>query len=341
MVGLEGHRNYVAFGLSWRSCVALPFRAAGAGRPDVVIRFGEVPASLPPPARGLGLWQSASGAFLLRVVGLAHFYVRNGREILIAADGGDDRAGGDECVSNSGTGHDLSLLLRGRWRGLLAHLRAHNRRPSREVPRMLISLLHPKLAQGGRFWRLLREGRLWSARSRNYWLIAPQFAQRVPANGSQLPAPPGVRQRQLHRLRNGLLSERMEREIAQGARFGLEYRYPLLDRRLVEFALSLPPEVFCGPPTRFLMRCAVSGLLPKEVCWNEDKTDPQIHATGVEAFALAMPALRRALLAPEAPLTRAGYVDMRRLLERLGEVEEFRRRPRPLPIVNALTFLDF
>ena len=92
MVGVDGHRNYAAFGLSWRSCVALPFRVAGAGRPDVVIRFGEVPASLPPPAKGLGLWQSASGAFLLRVVGLAHFYVRNGREILIAADGGDDRA---------------------------------------------------------------------------------------------------------------------------------------------------------------------------------------------------------------------------------------------------------
>ena len=249
--------------------------------------------------------------------------------------------GGDECVSNSGTGHDLSLLLRGRWRGLLAHLRAHGRRPLREVPRMLVSLLHPKLAQGGRFWRLLREGRLWSARRRNYWLIDPQFAQRVPANGSQLPYPPGVRQRQQHRLRNGLLSERMEREIARGARFGLEYRYPLLDRRLVEFALGLPPEVFCGPPTRFLMRCAVSGLLPKEVCWCEDKTDPQVHATGVEVCALAMPALRRALLAPEAPLTRAGYVDMRRLLERLGEVEEFRRRPRSLPIVNALMFLDF
>ena len=88
----EGHRNYAAFGLAWRSCMALPFRETGAGRPDVVIRFGEVPASLPPPAKGSGLWQAAPGAFLLRVAGLAHFYVRNGREILIAADGGDDRA---------------------------------------------------------------------------------------------------------------------------------------------------------------------------------------------------------------------------------------------------------
>ena len=42
-----------------------------------------------------------------------------------------------------------------------------------------------------------------------------------------------------------------------------------------------------------------------------------------------------------APLTRAGYVDMSRLLERLGDVEKFRRRPRPLPIINALALLDF
>ena len=42
-----------------------------------------------------------------------------------------------------------------------------------------------------------------------------------------------------------------------------------------------------------------------------------------------------------AALTRAGYVDVPRLLERLGDVKEFRRRPRPLPILNALAFLDF
>ena len=110
MVGPEGHHNYSAFGLAWRSCVALPFRAASAGRPDVVIRFGEVPASLPPPAKGFGLWQAAPGAFLLRVAGLAHFYVRNGREILIAADGGDDRT-----IAACLVGPVVAALLQQRW----------------------------------------------------------------------------------------------------------------------------------------------------------------------------------------------------------------------------------
>ena len=254
-------------------------------------------------------------------------------------------AGGDECVSNTGAGHDFSLLLGGRWRSLLAHLRAHGRRPWREVPKMLAGLLHPKLAPESGFWRRLREVKPWTAsersRARSHHLIDPQFARRVPPMAHVTPRPLSVRRRQLHRLRHGILSETTEREIARCARFGLEWRYPLLDRRLVEFALSRPPDAFCGPPTRFLMRCAVSDLLPSEVCWGEDGVDAAVRAASVENWTLAMPALRRALLAPEAPLTRAGYVDVPRLLERLGEVEEFRRRPRPLPIINALMLLDF
>ena len=253
--------------------------------------------------------------------------------------------GGDECVSKTGAGRDFGLLLGGRWPSLLAHLREHGRRPAREIPKMLAGLLHPKLAPASRFWRLLREGRLraesdrWQLR--NYWLINAQFARRVPPMAAVAVRPLSVRRRQLHRLRRGHLSQRMEAEVAGGARCGLEYRYPLLDRRLVEFALSRPPKVFCGPPTRLLMRVAISGLLPSEVCWCEDKSDPANSAAFAEDFAKEMPALRRALLAPEAPLTRVGYVDMPRLLERLGEVEKFRRRPRPLPILSALALLDF
>ena len=253
--------------------------------------------------------------------------------------------GGDECVSNTGAGHDFSLLLGGRWLSLLAHLRVQGRRLSREIPKMLAGLLHPGLVPGSRFWRLLREGRLWSTsrrlRARNHWLIDPQFARRVPPMAAVAPRPLSARRMQLHRLRRRSLSGRMEREIARGARCGLEHRYPLLDRRLVEFALGRPPEAFCGPPTRYLMRCALSGLLPSEVCWSEDKSDPAVQAAHNEAFALEMPALRRALLAPEAPLTRAEYVDVPRLLERLDDAEEFRRRPRPLPMLRALALLDF
>lgn len=138
------------------------------------------------------------------------------------------------------------------------------------------------------FWRLLRNRLEWLAGKRslrrNYWLIDSQFARRAPPRSHPPSRQLSVYARQLHRLRRLGIAERVEREVAQGALCGVEVRYPLLDRRLVEFALSQPPE---------------------------------------------------------APLSRAGYVDLQRLLERLGDVEDFRRRPRPLPMWAALEFLDF
>jgi asparagine synthase (glutamine-hydrolysing) len=46
----------------------------------------------------------------------------------------------------------------------------------------------------------------------------------------------------------------------------LEARVPLLDHRIVEFALNLPPEMkLRGQTTKYLLRQAVAGLLPAEV----------------------------------------------------------------------------
>ena len=76
----------------------------------------------------------------------------------------------------------------------------------------------------------------------------------------------------------------MEGWAASGARRGIEYRYPLLDRRLLELALGLPPGQFRrGRWGRWLMRHALGAchagssircfpaegpVLPPEVCWN-------------------------------------------------------------------------
>ena len=81
---------------------------------------------------------------------------------------------------------------------------------------------------------------------------------------------------QLHLLQLGHLGTRIDGWTASGARRGIEYRYPLLDRRVLEFALGLPPEQFRrGRWSRWLMRHAVScqatsGIDPPAT----PKTDP-------------------------------------------------------------------
>lgn len=251
--------------------------------------------------------------------------------------------GGDEGVSYGGRGHYPLLLLSGRWPSYLAHVRAHGLRLVPYTLGTMVTALNPHLMnyllrtrarlERGRTWRFALLGD-----RRGRWLIDPEFARRVPPPSTTM-RHIGVRRSQLRWLRLGHLSSRMESEAANSVHWGLEFRYPLLDRRLVELALKLPPEMFCGPPSRFLMRRAVGRLLPSEVLTAE-KVEYAIAAAHDDTLAAALPAIRRAVLAPEAPLARAAYIDLPRLLESL-DPEKFRSRPNPVPMGRALTFLDF
>ena len=87
--------DYTAYGLHVRSPFPLPFFAPRSGlphrEPDVTIRIGAAPASLPAPADRHGLWESAPGTFLLDVPGVARYLVTDGRGILVEPHGGSDR----------------------------------------------------------------------------------------------------------------------------------------------------------------------------------------------------------------------------------------------------------
>ena len=95
------HR-YTAYGLRVQSPIALPFVPASGTphhEPDVTIRVGAAPPALPAPMDKRGHWESAPGAFLLNVDGVARYLVTAGRDILV-----EPRGGGD---------HDVSVFLAG------------------------------------------------------------------------------------------------------------------------------------------------------------------------------------------------------------------------------------
>lgn len=59
------------------------------------------------------------------------------------------------------------------------------------------------------------------------------------------------------------MKEHLERSAAA---YGLEYRHPFFDRRLVEFALALPEEQRQGPERgKVALRAAMRGILPEAV----------------------------------------------------------------------------
>ena len=100
--------SYTAYGLKIASGLFCPELRLGHGAPDVVIRFGSIPDTLP-EARGGGVcYQATAHQLLLTVPGVAKYLISGGREICVerAAQAEDD---------------DVRLFLLGSALGALLH----------------------------------------------------------------------------------------------------------------------------------------------------------------------------------------------------------------------------
>jgi asparagine synthase (glutamine-hydrolysing) len=115
-------------------------------------------------------------------------------------------------------------------------------------------------------------------------------------------------------LNNGHVTVRAEAWAASGARHGIEYRYPLLDRRLLEFGLGIPPDQLVGKGwNRYLFRRAVEGMLPDDIRWRRSKVDPAARSAA-QQLALQVPAAMYARLGNRLDQHPASaYVDITRL----------------------------
>jgi asparagine synthase (glutamine-hydrolysing) len=87
---------------------------------------------------------------------------------------------------------------------------------------------------------------------------------------------PAKTERESHyqKLTWGIMPTILEMADQAAAPFDVEVRFPFWDRRLVEFCLGLPAHVkICDGRTRWILRQAMEGLLPKTVQWRPDKSD--------------------------------------------------------------------
>ena len=256
--------------------------------------------------------------------------------------------GGDEGASFNGLGYDAETLLTGRWKRFSASARARNVGPLKLLAWTSLHLAYPNSPTYIRR-RLRGQGPY-----RRRWFIDPAFDRRTTPLPALDPRPIGTRRIRNVLVQAGYVSARLEGWAASGARDDVEYRYPLLDRRVLEFALGLPSTCFRrGKWNRWLMRSALSrvpapdtltpagrALLPPEICWNPSKSDPARHTALVDASAAALPVVRRALDARTTPPARAGYIDMSRLYDRL-DADWFRAHPKFAVIFLPLQFLDW
>lgn len=181
--------------------------------------------------------------------------------------------GGDEGISFNGRGVTAGYLVSGQWRQLNRTLRLtegwtkpHKVRSA--FQRLLNHAIAPALPDP--VW-----DRLYGTRTPSY--IHPDLLART---ADRRPLPPVLRERAgAHRVQrqlflNGHIAQRMECWAWSGAQHGITYVYPLTDRRILDFALALPPDLWLRDRVaRFLYRYTLERLLGHDFVWDTIKQD--------------------------------------------------------------------
>ena len=212
--------------------------------------------------------------------------------VKVVFDGHD----GDSAVSY-GYKHLDELARAGRWFDLAAEARAAAPLAEMSPFKIMAGFVEryrwkPFLQKHPRVNRVASVGRRLKGRSpvetpnanrfaQRNTLINKTFAERVDLEGrykahrscrSKLPRT--TRSDHFQMITTGGQALALEEYDAVTGAFGFEKRYPFWDKRLIEYCLSLPgDQKYRKGWNRFVMRRAMDGILPSEVCWRRDKTD--------------------------------------------------------------------
>ncbi len=197
--------------------------------------------------------------------------------------------GGDEVVSANPPGYTAALFLRLEWAKLIQitnGLSSYNQ--FKKMARSVYNSL--KIMNSGEF----PFHHKFNARKQYVSTFTTGALLQAVQHTPPKPVPfPSFRYYQKKLWENGHIFNRVSHWDRHGASFGLEYRYPLLDRRLLEYVISIPFEVNYPYPTRGkLIREVLSGFIGSEQAFSkikrEDYRQPIFQNTIAEGFQLML-----------------------------------------------------
>lgn len=187
-------------------------------------------------------------------------------------------AGGDEGATYSGSRIYVTLLRQGHWPALVTALAARANREQLPfldvaVHQLLRPLVPPWLVALRRRWQ--NRPAAFDRRQALLGFLAPSFRRQVMAELNPLPHNSSHPQARINGFIDSYVVERGNRWSIIGARHGIAYSYPLLDRRIIDFTLSLPLDHFLADGlSRQPFRRAMAGILPDALRWRNTKSAP-------------------------------------------------------------------
>lgn len=189
--------------------------------------------------------------------------------------------GGDEGATYNGRGALAELFLRGKWRLLAREISALSRErnsPRRRVLRSEVLSYILADSPAARVLQLVK--RVFRGQNDLGTLFRRSLSRDArrrlaAADDEPLSLTADGRENRWRLLTSAHIVERLENNAHIAARHGFAFAFPLLDRRVVEFALSLPSELFVRDGLRRRpFRDAMADVLPAKLRLEERKLAP-------------------------------------------------------------------
>lgn len=237
--------------------------------------------------------------------------------------------GGDEAFSSHGLGYLSHLLLTLQPRRT-AHFARNQLKTLRKLRPLAATLwyqaIYPLLPDP-----LYQRLSPYADMSRQLSYMSPELhrchREEIAERKRHIRFGPHVAENIKRHLFNGHIGMRMETWEAWSRPYGFRYRYPLIDRRVLEFVMAIPPEaLFMGDRPRGLALAALGDVLPPNVMKYDIANERFRENTRQKAWLLIaertqrgellqhdcpwldMPALRACALAPLPQNTRHGVL---------------------------------
>lgn len=171
--------------------------------------------------------------------------------------------GGDEFISINSRGIDSDLFFKFQWLALLKKNQTYN--PFRLAKRLLVNVLIPA------FHKMIFFGNTEDFIFNRYFNLTSSEKIILRNNSISYKSRQEVH---LKLLNENHLADRAEDWAVNGARKGIEYRYPLLDKDIIEYMLKVPSQLlYKDGYGRIILREISEGLLPESVRWHRSKFD--------------------------------------------------------------------
>lgn len=224
--------------------------------------------------------------------------------------------GGDEFISHHGYSFYTDVLLKGKFLMFLREFKKNINKKS--IIRSSLSIMYHKIFLfliPYKIFCLLRKSRcpkkIFNYVQKDFYSLI-QKELKKPNKLTMQPAIT-IRKHMLSFWREEHLQGRIESWTVASIDNRLEYVYPLLDKKIIEFAMGLPAECFYHNGIgRYLFRLVAQDIIPKELAWQIPKSELN-RVTHI--LPIAIEASKSAIERCTLNNKRSNYIDFKKVIE--------------------------